>query len=345
MSDVRSIYHNLPLASRPSYTSFISYSQKQEQSSSISGFWLDYLQDSVAPSWPTNSSNQFSTTKSSTVHWKGSLDSLAKLSISPAIATRIAIFIACGFYGHSRDVTLGIVRSGRDIDIAGSNEIIGAFVSVLPSRLILSPGNSLLQLCAIESEADRKSRANQVITLGELSKLQGKESREDLFNILVTYQSLAELDEEEENLAIFPIRQPPDLIRMPTGYALSVEITPLRLLKEYELVAYYDETALAPEDATQFLNLVIQVLETFVINPETKIKDLKLGEFNHRLVKEGKDVKEESIVQATSFGLVELAQLITQIQSVWENILRLPNGIRIKSSETFSSLGGDSVSN
>lgn len=235
---------------------------------------------------------------------------------------------------------MGIVRSGRDVDIAYSNEIVGCLVSVLPSRLLLSPLLSLLELAALEIEADRKSRENQLVTLGELARLQAKGTREDLFNILVTYQSLADRDPEEEET--LPIRNPPSIIRMPTFYGLSVEITPHNS-EQYELTAYYDQSALSPTEVKGFMNTVAQVLDTLIDSPKTTIGQLRLSNLDSSDPPPQQGYDTIQSIDAVRDLKVD-SDMVDKIASVWISILRLPNDIPINKDASFSSLGGDSVS-
>lgn len=339
VSDLQSLVLGLPIAVRPSPTSFIKCWAKRD--SVALTFWSNYLKDSIPLPWPSNfRSTQFSTTQSSTRNWNHSLTTLAKYGITPAISTRLAVFIACGHHASFCDVTLGIVRSGRDVDVVHSNEMVGCLVSVLPSRLILSPSLSLLELASLEIEADRKSRENQLVTLGELARLREGGRREDLFNILVTYQSLADRDPEE--MKTLPIRNPPSIIRMPTFYGLSVEITPHHS-EQYELTAYYDKSALSTLQVESFLNTIAQVLDIFISNPEATIGQLNLGSLdasNLRLAQESNTVEYFNTIR----DLKVEGDIVDKVTLAWISILRLPNDIPINCEASFSSLGGDSVS-
>ena len=243
-------------------------------------FWQNYLGGSQPLGWPLRPSpdEPFATSTVAQLHWSGDLAALVKRhGITPAIASRIAVAIALSQHTGSKDLSLGIVRSGRDIDLDGADAIVGPCVSVLPSRLQLESSPSLLDLAASEAASDRHTRAHQNISLSQLFKLCGLASRSALFDVLVTYQSFAERNEDEESKASWPIKQPPVQIRMPTNYALSFEITPFKDDPDaLELACFFDGKVTSVAEVNTVLHMAAKVLDAFTAAPCTTVADLKL---------------------------------------------------------------------
>lgn len=348
-TDLRALCHDLHLSSRPSFNSVVTFwSTLPPTPIETREFWKSYLASAQPLAWPSIAplhGAPLETTRLATRHWTGDLSSFARTEgITPAVLSRVAVEIALGHHARTQDVLIGIVRSGRDVDIDRCDEIIGPLVSVLPSRLVLDPATSLLDLLHHESRMDKLSRAHQQMPLPVLSTLLSLSSRSALFNILLTYQSLAEFSVLEEELAIWPVRQPPERIAMPTGYTLSVEITPVKGEDgTLELGCFYDPRVLETTGVERFLGTVHRVLDIILDRPSSTLASLALGLPSANIEAVGSCTAAE--VQAERRGDIDqalLRSLLPRIAKVWSVVLRLDDPFA--TTETFNALGGDSVS-
>lgn len=235
------------------------------------------------------------------------------------------------------------MRSGRDIDVEGADEIIGPCVSVLPSRLLLDPSASLLNLAREETTADRRARAHQHVTLAQIAKICDLPGRSDLFDILVTYQSLAERDEEDEEQRklSWPIRQPPERITMPTSYTLSLEITPEADDEEaLELSCFYDHRIITRSEVQRLLSTIARVMDYITTAPCTKVGELKLESSKSSAPLPRVEAPRESgRVEKTD---EEVDEVVGRLSEVWASVLRL-DVEEFGADDSFASLGGDSV--
>ncbi|SCZ96549.1 BZ3500_MvSof-1268-A1-R1_Chr8-2g10288 [Microbotryum saponariae] len=351
-TDLRCLVHSLELESRPSFSSIVNWwSSTPADLTSIESFWKTYMAGAQPLNWPSQAAlkgEQLSTSSAEVLHWSGDLKDLAKRTgITPAIASRVAIALTLGRFAASDEVVLGIVRSGRDIEVLQA-EVIGPCVSVLPSRTKLDPRMSLLHLAERETQDDRKARANQQIRLSDLTKVCELSARKDLFDILVTYQSLAERDDDEpEHIKklSWPIRQPPEKIRMPTAYTLSMEVTPqLGEAQSFELACFYDPRLIESETVKGVLKAVARILDYFVAAPCTKIGDVKLdgGEvLTSKQTREVEEVRGEEEEEEEEV-LGDLSETKQRITKAWSTVLNM-NLDEIGDSDSFGSLGGDSI--
>jgi non-ribosomal peptide synthetase component F len=267
------------------------------------------------------------------LHWSGALREFRlRTGITPATVTRIAITLAFG----ARDIVLGIVRSGRDLGVADAEDIVGPCVSVLPARMRLSPSQSLSDLLRAETESDIEARRHQDITLPELVRLTGMESRNSLFDILVTFQNFPKRPEPR------PIEEPPEKIVMPTTYRISVEVTPTDDEGELDLHVYYDARE---QNMEAFLERVAHLLTAIVSKAESgaKVGDLvnigeeANGDGGHR-DDNGEDRGEGDALQSTDPG----TELRDKVRAAWSKVLNV-DASEIDDNSTFKSLGGDSV--
>lgn len=234
------------------------------------------------------------------------------------------------------------MRSGRDINVDSADEVIGPCVSVLPSRLLLDASTSLLDLTREEATADRRARAHQHVTLAQLAKICDLPGRSDLFDILVTYQSLAEREEEPEGQRelAWPIQQPPERITMPTSYTLSLEITPEADDEEaLELSCFYDHRIIEREEVKRLLGTIARVMDYITTAPCTKIGELKLEGGEKAL----KPIRRPAVkVDVSTVSEKEIAKVVERLTEVWASVLRLDVD-EFGAEDSFASLGGDSV--
>lgn len=362
-ADLRSLIHNLPLPSRPPFHAVASWwrSSSSPPADTVD-FWRSYLTSAVPLSWPSQSAlngEMLATTGASILHWSGELEALTQRhGVTPAIASRVAIAVALSIHAKAEDVTVGIVRSGRDVDVQDADEIIGPCVSVLPSRIRFTPSPSssssattspsLLSLSLTESASDRFTRVHQRVTLPQLTSLCSLPSRDSLFSILVTFQSLAERDPSPESDHLsWPIRQPPERIHMPTNYALSFEVTPqLGKRDELELACFFDERVLGEGEVDEVLKTVAKVMDYLVTAPCTTINAVRrsLGSSSSTTSPSPSSVLPSTGADEVNIDVdpARLAALEQQIRAEWAAVLRVEEG-DIGKGETFASLGGDSV--
>ncbi|KAK4698825.1 hypothetical protein P7C70_g7444, partial [Phenoliferia sp. Uapishka_3] len=347
-TDFRAICYNLPLLERPPFASVVAWhlANSNISSSKSSTFWKEYLRNSKSLGWPARSSpdKPFVTTQAAHLNWSGDLSGLVKRhGITPAIASRIAIALAISQKTGSTDFSLGIVRSGRDIDLEDADAIVGPCVSVLPSRLRLSSNASLLDLATSESQSDRQIRAHQDITLSQLFKSCGVSNRSALFDILVTFQSFAERNEEEETLARWPIKQPPERIRMPSNYALSFEITPRKEDADaLELACFFDGEVVSEEEVLGVLRGAARVLDVFTVAPCTTVDSLRRDATDSPLSRQRpRTPTSKSGNNASSHRAVDgerVEDFLNRIVPIWCEVLRL-KPLQLAPSDTWGSVG------
>ncbi|KPV72864.1 uncharacterized protein RHOBADRAFT_55536 [Rhodotorula graminis WP1] len=358
-ADLRDLCFGLSPPSRPSFGNVAGWwlGESSPPQDTVD-FWRGYLDGARPLGWPSQApldGDMLATTGAAIQHWSGELDALShKHGITPAIASRVAILVALQHHAQSSDVNVGIVRSGRDIDVVDADEIIGPCVSVLPSRIRFdeSRSSSLLSLARAEAEADRRARLHQHVTLSQLASvcdLAG--GRADLFDILVTFQSLAERDPAFDEAAPWPIRQPPERIHMPTNYTLSFEVTPEMHDKDrLELACFFDERIVDQAEVEAVLKSVATVLDYLTTAPCTTVEDVKLvGDAASDLARAKRATTSDAAARAGSAAAppVELdgetVEYVERLKREWAAVLRVDEG-EIGAHDSFSSLGGDSIS-
>lgn len=345
--DLRLLCGEQTLPPRPPFAQFVrSWSQHSPPSDSTKEFWRRYLQGAKGLSWPpgTSRGTTLQTAATVAVHWGGDLSPLSKEhGITPAIATRVAAAISLAKQSGGRDLTLGIVRSGRDIDVPECENMIGPCVSVLPARFqVEKEGLTYLDLLKTEARSDHDARSNQQITIPDIAKICSIPDRQDLYKTLLTYQSLAERVPEEEESLPRPISEPPEAITMPTNYALSIEITP-RAVGNLELNCFYDGEMVPEGDVRGLMEGMGQVLDAMVGDPNQKlvlprVEAAGVGQSDGTAPEKSRgDASQDS---APGEKVEEIAK---RVVGHWAAVLKCDPS-KVSRTVKFGDLGGDSVS-
>lgn len=189
----------------------------------IHQFWRNYLEG------VERRSTGFITNQHRSVRWmsgRTKLDELKfKYGITPALVIRLMIaseLFNSGLDGP--DVVFGMVRSGREIELKNdeiAEEVVGCCASVLPIRTRFSDQKvrqmTLLEALLNERVIESEIIHYQMVHVGELGRLMTGHG--DWLDTLLTIQNW---DDDHQNR---PIKQPPDSIKMPTRFKLSIEVT------------------------------------------------------------------------------------------------------------------------
>lgn len=345
MDDLRKLCFDLPLPERPPYGAYVAYHERVCASDDTRAYWREQLSHLPSVTWPMGSeadrSRALATTRERVATWRGAPSLRERLSrahaVTPAIFFRVVLALSLArLAGTKEGITLGVVRSGRDVELADCDEMIGACVSVLPSRVALL--GTALEAFRKEAQDDLAARLHQHVSLSDVVALAGVATRHELFSTLFTYQSLADRTAPSDG-SVWPLTQPPEQIHMPTSYALSVEVTPPRDDDDaYSLACFYDEHAVADELVDGLLHTMEEIADACIENPEVELDALLASGATAATTAARKS-------QARTASTVDLAaerQYLEALKDVWAATLRLSLD-DFGTDDTFTSLGGDSV--
>ncbi|GAA95629.1 uncharacterized protein L969DRAFT_15552 [Mixia osmundae IAM 14324] len=333
--DLQALYAQRPVIDRPPYGDFVRWwsSPADEETRS---YWQRQLEHHQKPSWPAAGDvTEFNTSQVASRTWRGRLKDFTHASgITSAILTRGVVGLAIQRRCKTSHISLGIVRSGRDVDITGGDALIGACVSVLPARFDSSTSRTRRELLESLQIEDRQARKHQKMTLPELARLAGNLDRRSMFTTLVTFQSLADRSGDDSE-QIRPISEPPEHIVMPTSYLLSVEITP-SAVDQLDWHCYYDGSVLELSEVEQLLEDFCTITDDILSDPDSalaRFTDAPASVSNGQDTHPAKNDRQAKAQSAT----------IAKVKPIWAQVLQMDES-QIDSNATFTSLGGDSVS-
>ncbi|WAQ92154.1 hypothetical protein PtA15_16A60 [Puccinia triticina] len=341
----------------------------------IHQFWKVYLEGVQRNS----AGSAFTTTQHKSTRWLGrqKLEELKLLhGITPAIAIRLSIAIGLFNSGLAGpDVVFGMVRSGREVDLDGgrlAEDVVGCCVSVLPIRTRLWDDRframSLLEALAHEKEVEAEMGKHQMISIGELGRL--VVGHGEWLDTLVTIQSWDSAEHQR------PIKQPPELIRMPTRFKLSIEVS---LEEDRDAVAidlFYDNRSFGKSfpgsgraghsadalagtllaDLVASLNLTLsdsyhhQPIQS-ILNPSLSTEPLcsTRGQLkdDYQSLTNSKTLADEQQIQSADGNQISHDQetrKVAKMREIWMDILGLTTHNPPGFNQSFENLGGDSIS-
>lgn len=110
-----------------------------------------------------------------------------KMDLTSPVVFKAAWAWVLRTYLNSEDVVFGVLSSGRDIQVAGAQRIVGPMASMLPIRAIITPGSTAIELCRRIQEDEIEHMSRQAISLAKIQHAI-KRGDEPLFNTILNIQ-------------------------------------------------------------------------------------------------------------------------------------------------------------
>ncbi len=189
--------------------------------------------------------------------------------LTPNAFVQGAWALSLGGRAGVRDVTYGVVVSGRPPELPGVEEMVGLFINTLPARARWAPGERLVDWLAAQQARALEARGHEHAPLTEVRRWAGAPPGEPLFESVVAFENYpvdAALRAPLPGLAIADVRS-----TEADHFALSLTAVPgpaLRFALGHDL-ARFDGPA-AERLLAQFVRLLGRMAE----RPEARVGDL-----------------------------------------------------------------------
>lgn len=110
-----------------------------------------------------------------------------KMDLTSPVVFKAAWAWVLRTYLNSEDVVFGVLSSGRDIQLAGAQRIVGPMASMLPIRARIPLGSTAIELCRRIQEDEIEHMSRQAISLAKIQHAI-KRGDEPLFNTILNIQ-------------------------------------------------------------------------------------------------------------------------------------------------------------
>ncbi|KAK3402392.1 putative non-ribosomal peptide synthase [Sordaria brevicollis] len=300
LSDLHSLLTNTTPIPRPSFRAITSYYHSPSYrlaSNAAREFWAQHLTTSFQPPslqpslQPSVSSTVVSVVQSHTIHLPPSLSPhhiksvlLHSLDCTPQVLFQSALAWLWSVYVGSQDVVIGTVTSGRTIPVSGIEEIVGPCIATVPLRTDLSGVRTVRDLLGSVQAVGREVVRHGILPLKEIKKVAGVKAGKSLFEVLVVYQEVVDVLEENggkggggERRVVEVEEQGRDWLET----KLLVEVEPKR--DTYDLVLTYHVDAFTGEQVKVLGEQLGVLVGAMLEGLDREVEELK-GVFPGRLL-------------------------------------------------------------
>lgn len=214
----------LPNGSGALYSSYIDYTRNVSHQESLD-YWKSYLGEVSPCYFPTR--NNTSDVANTLDAYRSSIDlSAADLQrycsnngVTIANLIQAAWALVLRVYTHSDDVCFGYIASGRDIDLADINEVVGPMINMLVCYIKVSQIRDIDSLVLHVKNDYLNALQNQHCSLAQIQHMLGL-AGQPLFNTVLSVQTSSSAGEVKEGSLLFTGMGGHD----PTEYDITVNL-------------------------------------------------------------------------------------------------------------------------
>jgi amino acid adenylation domain-containing protein len=261
-------------APRLRYSDYISYLRNAPTPSTLD-FWKLYLAEASPCIFPRRNLEGMKGGDSS---WRSAFVELGDITryrrfcaatgITLANLFKIAWSLVLSAFTASAKVCFGYMTSGRDLNLAGIEDVVGPFINMLVCYLDIHPERTLLETLQVLQSDFIKALPNQRVSLAEIRHALNLANDDPLFNTTMTFPPQAE---EEEKRMI----QVTEVDRQDAGeFAVVVEV--MVTGSEIRATIKYWTEFLSVSQARSLASTLNHVLSQIIERPEQKVREIQL---------------------------------------------------------------------
>ncbi|KAI1484744.1 hypothetical protein F5X96DRAFT_411126 [Biscogniauxia mediterranea] len=271
MRHLQQLYRGEFLTPSPQYSSFVNYTLRTQAMESTESFWRSYLDKAesiIFPPTPTHNllQPQLNTHKSRRFNL-GAGDSFGYTTTS-MIQTAWALLV--GRYSSSKDVTIGVVLSGRTVPVHGIEDMIGPTLTTIPMRFKIGQADRVVEL--LQNAQDMNVHPAQHFGVQRIKQLSPGAQAACNFTSALIVQPVDTDEADETNL--FQLMGDSKLASTYTGYNLVLHC---QILAGGDINAtiLFDSAVLEEGQATRLLGQMNCLLKQLSSQPTQQISQLE----------------------------------------------------------------------
>ncbi|KAK9760115.1 hypothetical protein K7432_016187 [Basidiobolus ranarum] len=273
VEDLVKAYQMQELASRPSYNNFIKFTSGVDKDESL-GYWKNLLANVEVTHLAKQSSNsrEIKASRSIIEDIQVDFSSLtSKHNITIATIANLAWSLVVKAHSGNSDVVFGVVNSGRNLPVAGIENICGPCFNTLPVRVTLDDNHTVLDMLRTIHKTQMEQHRYQSLGLQDIIKCCVDERIHSLFDSLLVVQNLPseDFDGGIESIGLKELKT-----TMPANYPIVVELGTLS--KDCQLSLTYDEDTIPSDDAQWMFNHLKTALSEIVKNVNVSVNDFSV---------------------------------------------------------------------
>ncbi|MCI0731616.1 MAG: condensation domain-containing protein, partial [Chloroflexi bacterium] len=178
--------------------------------------------------------------------------------------------ILLGHYSHQDDVVFGCTVSGRPVDLAGVESIVGPFISVLPMRAQLPAGGSFWHWLAGIQRYQVEMRQHEYTSLARIQRWSQVAPQRPLFESMLVFESATMFDPAQLGFDGRRAKLADAFVR--NNFPFTVKVVPWQ---ELEIHILYQAGRFEVATIDHVLAQFRVVLEYLVARPEAGVAELR----------------------------------------------------------------------
>lgn len=263
----------------PAFREYISHLQKTPEDEALR-YWSSRLADTepcYLPAFTTASTSAVEESSENVAlqHVTADLEGLADLQkfskahgVTVANIFQIAWALVLSQYTGSADVSFGYLSSGRDVPVAGVDQMLGPLLNMMVTQIKLDPalsvGDAVRQIQEDFFKGFNYQRA-PLLKIWHALELKGQ----SLFNTSISYQHALTQKEDESDIVLEPITGEDR-----TEYDITVNVFVSD--KNTSVSLQYSPNFVSSEGANRLVRCLQQVLKSLAANPDLPIGQVQM---------------------------------------------------------------------
>ncbi|KAJ1658725.1 Nonribosomal peptide synthetase [Dispira simplex] len=169
------------------------------------------------------------------------------------------------YTGREKDVTFGVVVSGRNVPVTNVDRIVGLCINTIPCRVTLEKHQMVESLIKSVHQGSIRTHGYDCYPLSDIHKWSGFPANQDMFNTLLVVENLPFQSGGDLDLKL-------DSMLNPTEYPLTVLLYPTQ--DQLEVVMNYHASEFPTTFVQQMLEDFVRTLPSLLIDPFKSLVDL-----------------------------------------------------------------------
>ncbi|KAJ1649566.1 Nonribosomal peptide synthetase [Dispira simplex] len=171
------------------------------------------------------------------------------------------------YTGREKDVTFGVVVSGRNVPVTNVDRIVGLCINTIPCRVTLEKHQTVESLIKSVHQGSIRTHGYDCYPLSDVHKWSGFPANQNMFNTLLVVENLPFQSGGDLDLKL-------DSMLNPTEYPLTVLLFPTQ--DQLEVVMNYHTSEFPTTFVQQMLEDFVRTLLSLLIDSSKSLVDLSV---------------------------------------------------------------------
>ncbi|KAI1176853.1 peptide synthetase [Nemania sp. FL0916] len=267
------------------YLDYVRYVNSQDPDL-VKRYWATYLEDAVSCIFPKlcySSDSPDAQTSHSNVSLQLSIPEAEMQQLCrthdltvPSVF-QLAWVLVLRAYLNSDDILFGLLSSGRDLPVAGIQEVVGPVANMLPMKSKISSEMKAVEVAKTLQADYIEHLSRQTLSLSQILHAARQENRTLSFNTILNIQRVEAVEGKSDSQSVrVEFAKSIDT----TEYGLAMTI--METQSGYSLSLEYETGMISSREADAIVSAFAAAVENVIAKPECLVRDVNLVNDNDR---------------------------------------------------------------